>query len=57
MNLGEIGLLQLSTTEAQEIEGGLQDWVYAMAAVLTFGSTAIATGIYGIGFYNGYHNP
>jgi hypothetical protein len=54
MNLEEIGLVQLSTIETQETEGGLIDWgLVATGAAFLFG---MGPGIVAVGMYNAYHS-
>jgi hypothetical protein len=52
MNLEEIGLVQLSTTEVQETEGGLWEVVFAATGPIGWVNGAL----FALGAYNGYSN-
>ena len=46
MNLENLDLVELNAQETQETEGGIWDQVFIHTIV----------GLFGLGFYNGYHS-
>lgn len=58
MNLEKINLVEMSSQEVKEVEGGL--WGEITGAVLASGpigwGLAATAGVFALGFYNGYNN-